>query len=423
MGTIPTTAIVSREPDRSGNFVADGTADNVEIVAALTYVNVIGGGEVVLLHGTYATNAPIRFPGNNLILSGLGRTSFIDGDGLATTEHAIVLTGRTDCVIRDLAIQTQDGGGKTCHCIFIEDAADRFLVENVWVVDSDDQGIHIEGTTITNGWILNCKILDTDGDGIFSDMDAANYLDYVQIKNNIILSAGDDSIDLHDTRYAQIFDNVIDESHDDGIQLTTSDDCHITGNTITTSGGYDINITDAASDRTRVGPNTLTGAGTACINDSGTNTRLPTLVFPFVDGTYFLMVDAATWGWEVDESGEYAIATGDLPLNVQQVVRVKVRGVALVTEADAMRLEINGYGGASNEPFTQETIAVANKASVTSNFTANDYIYWMIDPTDDADIGHLLGGDSVMFKVKHEAAGDGDCATNAAFLCVMIEYV
>ena len=47
-GTIGPTVIVSCEPDRSGNFVCDGTADDVQIQEAIDYVNVLGGGLVII---------------------------------------------------------------------------------------------------------------------------------------------------------------------------------------------------------------------------------------------------------------------------------------------------------------------------------------------------------------------------------------
>ena len=43
-GTITATAIVTLDPDRSGNFFGDGTADNVEINAAIVYAAAVGGG-------------------------------------------------------------------------------------------------------------------------------------------------------------------------------------------------------------------------------------------------------------------------------------------------------------------------------------------------------------------------------------------
>ena len=168
--------------------------------------------------------------------------------------------------------------------------------------------------------------------------------------------------------------------------------------------------------------NQLIGNTTNAINDAGTNTNLATLTLPFVDGTQMLNA-AAPFGWEIDDATEYAMALGAFPLEVQQVVRWKIWATTVILEADAMRLEIEGYGGASNEAYTTETVAVADHPSETTNFAANDVIYWLLDATDDADIDDMIGGDQIMIKILHEAAGGADCATDAIFTCVGIEYV
>jgi len=154
--------------DRGFLVHGPGADADTEINWALTTG---GAGCVVYLEEdtTFAINDPIAFTANTQVLRGGGRSSFIDGDALATGEHAIVLSGFDDCIIQELSIQTQDGGTKTCHCIFIEDGADRWRIEDVWIVDSDSDGIHIEGTNIIDGWIVNCTILDVDDIGIFSD--------------------------------------------------------------------------------------------------------------------------------------------------------------------------------------------------------------------------------------------------------------
>ncbi|MBA7490857.1 hypothetical protein ES702_01400 [subsurface metagenome] len=272
------------------DFICDGVGDDVEIVAALTYVNALGGGEVLLLEFTYVLVDPIAFPGDNLILRGLGRNSFLDGDGLATTEHAIVLSGVTDCVIRDLAIQTEDGGGKTCHCIFIEDGSDRFTIETVWIIDSDDQGIHIEGTNISAGWIVQVKILGTDGHGIFADMDALNLFLHLQIKLCFITEIGGDGIHLVDVQESQIIGNIICGVSGDGIELgITTSEIIITSNTIWSIVGYSINISNAgAVDNWVLNPNRLDGTGLGCINDLGTDTRLEEVVENVLDSDSFI---------------------------------------------------------------------------------------------------------------------------------------
>ncbi|GAH07757.1 unnamed protein product, partial [marine sediment metagenome] len=94
-GSLSTTVVISRAPDLSGNYVCDGTADDVEINEALGYVNTLGGGRVVLKQGTYTLADPIVFPGNNIWFRGMGRSTLIDGDALTTGNHAIELVGRT----------------------------------------------------------------------------------------------------------------------------------------------------------------------------------------------------------------------------------------------------------------------------------------------------------------------------------------
>jgi len=214
------------------------------INAAITYVSGEGGGMVVLDEGTYTIPDSIAMA-NNVWLKGQGRATFLDGDTLATTEHGIVFSGDTDAKVSDLSIQTEDGGGKTCHCVFIEDGSDRFVVENVIIVDSDDNGIRVEGTTVTGGRIINCSILDTDSAGIEIDVDAANYAYNIHIIGNTIDSTGGHGIYL-DTNgagnnYFVITDNVITNGTVIGIYCRDTNYSQISGNvvhTMTTSGIY-----------------------------------------------------------------------------------------------------------------------------------------------------------------------------------------
>jgi parallel beta-helix repeat protein len=189
-GSLASTIVVSRSPDLSGNYVCSGAADEVEINLALAEANRRGGGRVLLLQGTYTLAAPIVFPGNELTLQGVGRATFIDGDALTTGNHGIVLSGFTDCIMRDFSIQTQDGGTKTCHCIFIEDGADNFLIKHVDFIDSDDNCVHIEGTTINIGYINTCHIDGADGHGIYVNMDDGNTINRLNIINNDIVGVG-----------------------------------------------------------------------------------------------------------------------------------------------------------------------------------------------------------------------------------------
>lgn len=56
----------------NANYLADGTADQVEINAAITAASLAGGGEVLLLEGTYSITAPIVVK-ENVTLKALGK--------------------------------------------------------------------------------------------------------------------------------------------------------------------------------------------------------------------------------------------------------------------------------------------------------------------------------------------------------------
>jgi len=78
-GTTTALAIVSRDPDLSGNFVCDGVADNVQIQQAIDSVNSLGGGQVYIKEGTYDIAAAITL---------YKRVRFI-GDGRETVTFSV----------------------------------------------------------------------------------------------------------------------------------------------------------------------------------------------------------------------------------------------------------------------------------------------------------------------------------------------
>lgn len=646
-------------------LISQGAVPETVINAAFTTLG--AGARVILLRGTYTLQAAgIAFTAVNQVLEGQGRITFIDGDALATTVHAINLSGFDDCTIRNLSVQTQDGGGKVCHCVFIEDGADRFHVENMVVVDSDDDGIHIEGTNINEGWILNCKILDVDGEGIYGYPDAGNSFNYIHIEgctvrgaglagiylagagtrtwnhciiaNNIaegnqyfgigtwynydstvegnvcynnglalgfdepgiyigsserITVTGNDchanfnygievevgtrisivgnicysnlyhGIELDDVLHSTVTGNVcslndsddtavynginlesncnecsvtgnicernhnygmsvgckcsitgnvcarndrhgiyvsadgvvIEGNHcywngqdaagtyhgiyidyvnnlinsnycwgsggdqEDGIYLanfmsnnlicgnyctdgmgsgisliSNNDECFIIGNYCNYNDDYGIEIGAANCDDNWVINNWLLGNGTGPFLDNGTDTKMHTAKFQFQHGGteaggivvgQFVHATASAKGWAISGATEWAIALGHLPLEIQQVVRINVWAVGLAAPGagNQMRLDINVNAGQDDQAYTAEPIAVANKNNVTENFAVNDIIHWMIDATDDTDIGDLIGGDNFEVKVIYRVAGDSDIATDAVFRCVEFEYV
>jgi len=219
-------------------FLCDGVADDVQINAAEAYVTALGGGTVELERGTFSLIAPIIPTGNRLWFKGQGPDTFIDGDGLATTEHIFHITGRTEMIISDMRMQTVGGVGNTSHCIFIEDGSDDFVIERVIIDDSDDNGIHIEGTTINGGHIHTCRIESTDGHGIYVNMDGANYMLGLHVTDNEILDVGNAGIYFDASagnNYCTISGNAVIGAAGIGIFLNDSVQTQVTGNTVRTA--------------------------------------------------------------------------------------------------------------------------------------------------------------------------------------------
>jgi parallel beta-helix repeat protein len=261
---------------------------------------------------------------------------------------------------------------------------------------------------------------ESEAEGILITADRNNIVGNSCIKNSfhgISLQADECSIiGNYLTQNSQSSNNAYDD-----IYLEVADENHIQGNLCSAGAQlnkprYGINVTAGCADNIVIDNDLFDdGFQTAPFNDAGTDTRLNTYKVPFSDGQ-----DPQDSGYLIDADTEYARAWLRLPDKVAQVVRMKVYARSVVTEADKMRAEFVVYGAADNENYQTHNGSIANHPSSSSNFAADDVIYWTLTT---AGVLALLGGDSVEVKVIHEAAGNGDCATDGYFRTVEIEYV
>jgi hypothetical protein len=285
--------------------------------------------------------------------------------------------------------------------------------ENTGIEVRDVVGAVVSGNVIhTAGWagilVWRSGAVTTDinviGNVIYSEYtagfafgielyggDAANHVQRINVIANVVVGAGAAS-----TYGLRVIDYVDNAALKDNMVYNWA-----TG----------IEITNANSVGTVVKDNRFL-ACTTIIIDNGTETILPTIVVPFSHGT-----DPQDSGFLVDATAEYARAFVFLPKEVQKVVRIKVYARAAVLSATTMAAEFVIYGGADNEPYTTHNGSVTNHPSTSSNFAADDVIFWTITT---AGALALLGGDSVEVKVLYNATA---VATAAYFRTVAIEYV
>jgi parallel beta-helix repeat protein len=206
-GTATFVVAASNASDRVKNqadYVADGTADDVEIQAAIDALpipvtNAGGGGTVMLSEGTFFISSSIKLK-KQVSLVGQGRFSSVirvssgadvtaiitEDDGLSTiytnigirhlgiegrktengTGHSIHLFNVRYGVLEDLHIQNSrqdgirlDGDSSTAASIHLSQ-----IVVNA----PGEKGIHITGTAADN-YLVNIEVSDPADDGIFLD--------------------------------------------------------------------------------------------------------------------------------------------------------------------------------------------------------------------------------------------------------------
>lgn len=144
------------------DYVCDGTADDVQIQAAIDALPA-GGGKVGLLEGTFNLAAGITETSDNVHISGQG----IEGTTIAPADGITAFTFNDTfyCSLRDLSVaalsqQTSGGGVKwegDSYCLL----AGNLRLENMYngfVINLDSGGGLPRAST---GWIENCVIWET----------------------------------------------------------------------------------------------------------------------------------------------------------------------------------------------------------------------------------------------------------------------
>jgi len=276
----------------------------------------------------------------------------------------------------------------------------------------------------------------------------------VLISGNSVMNSGEVGILVNDSTRCVVSDNKVMNSAQtgvfDGILLGDSTYCTVHGNQcyddqgvktqrygIAENGTVDYNI---------ITGNNLVGNQTGSLLLLGTHTKakdnkvdgtssivagaeIHVLPFVFVNhgggsaGWVTPVINTSPGGIDIDANDEFAYAHTILPEETQQVIRIKIWAYTNILEADKMRLRIVAHGATDNEAWSGNAIDVANHPSESSNFAANDVIYWLIDSGDDAQIGTLTAQDYMELLVVGEAAGGDDCATDILLGGGEIEYL
>lgn len=336
---------------------------------------------------------------------------------------------------------TEGGGGQNVNGIeMVHSTCDRALITNNYIQDKTYVGISaVNNSTVIGNRIHNSPtvlgsyaitgkiVIDNTISGLWRSA-------WLDISVGECYVAHNQVLDIHASGYGvfrissdgnyiednYIYDTTPTEAMFGIYLLSGADDNQIIGNKF-------INLYRAikieAGDGTMIIENDFSGC--AANVEGGTNNKYSSIILSFTDWSTGIYSSSAgkPWGPEIDAATEYAIALGYLPERFHQLMQIRIIAVANVTEADYMTLEITGEGSAMNDSYTTESIDIATLNSTTGNFASGEHIEWIATALDDADIGQILGGYGIQIKVIYKDASGGACATDAIFICVIIEYV
>jgi len=220
------------------DFVCDGDADNEEIQAAIDEVSERGGGEVILLEGTFLL-ANALYVKSHVTLRGQGYDTLLT-PAKAGVPSCVRVKGATDAVVSDLRA---DANGNANYGIDVIDLSQRVTVENCWAYNAVDDEI-----TVVHGSedviIRNCTAKGRVGGPSKANIEIGDEAKRVTVSNNTLLGGHEDRMGIHANLHPG--------------QWGPGEDFYIIGNTIDGVGSQGIQLT---ANRVTVSDNTLTNIG------------------------------------------------------------------------------------------------------------------------------------------------------------------
>ncbi len=352
------------------------------------------------------------------------------GNTVDTCRVGLSIHATTLCLIADNSIKNSADVAAIVNAGIRIFASTHFQVTGNIIEDSEAQGILVLDSTpavvSSDGLIADNVIQTCVNDGIRTESAATRII----ISNNHIDTCSLNGIDIAGSSEINVLGNFLYNSTRRGILIfEDATQVVVDNNFIDTAGTAGIELLGAGTDEIIIGYNRTINVPVVIIDGAGGTVRLPSKAFQFIQGTTFISADGSAKGWEINAEADMAVALGQLPLKVQQVVRLKIWAVALGAPAGAggqMHLDILFNAGGSLEAYNlaANSWTLANFDGEEADYVNTDVIHWVVE---DGDVGNellnLLGGDSLALKVNGGTAVAPDGATNATFRVIEVEYV
>lgn len=215
------------------DYLCDGTADDVEINAALQALP-LTGGEIVILDGTYSITATITVSKSYVTIRGNGGSSKIqrDWDAAVFSDYMLNVLG-DNCTVSDLFFEGQSYAYTNENNTAVRFNGDSGRILNNRIAKNSGYGISYNGN---NGIIM--------GNHVYQNAIGISFAGaYNEVNSNIVEDNAKSGISTGSfCGYATIADNVLDKNTENGLNLFNYYNGTITGNTVVNSGvGIKIN--------------------------------------------------------------------------------------------------------------------------------------------------------------------------------------
>lgn len=216
------------------DYQCDGTADDVEIQAAIDALFATGGGLIRLSEGTFSLDAEV-YCKTKVSIAGSGFCTIMQ-IASGVSKHCFYIYDHTDLYVKDLACDLTSagtsntlGGSPPCG-VFVGHTTPgttmNLIIKNLYVDGPKEEGVIIlSGDHI---YILDNIIEDSVLHGIHTDNNS-----FCVIRGNIINNSTEDGIRLTNTSdHCLVADNIVNDNDQYGITIMDSNYCTVTGNVV-----------------------------------------------------------------------------------------------------------------------------------------------------------------------------------------------
>ena len=210
------------------DYLCDGTADDVEINAAITALSATGG-EIILLDGTYNITNPITINKSNVTINGNGNNTILKRmwDSTSSSQGIIDISSATgNGIVKNLIL---DGNKATYTNTTNNDGiqitnTNYYTIQNIGIINSACYGVAV---TSSNNILIGNIIIDSCKTGISIGNSTKNI-----VANNIIENSTSYAIELHYSNKNNIVNNINNNFTEMGIRVISSGENNIVNNNL-----------------------------------------------------------------------------------------------------------------------------------------------------------------------------------------------